>query len=83
MRLQDAPWEYEPNAPCPTCGASHLRCRSDATVARSLSSTGGTVAAARAVCDGRAAIAGHIAGGTHHAFYDRGGVRARPATARQ
>jgi acetoin utilization deacetylase AcuC-like enzyme len=45
---------------------------SDASVRRSLSSTGGTVAAARAVCDGRSAIAGHIAGGTHHAFFDRG-----------
>ena len=45
---------------------------SDASVKRSLSSTGGTVAAARAVLDGRSAIAGHIAGGTHHAFYDRG-----------
>jgi acetoin utilization deacetylase AcuC-like enzyme len=59
-------------------------------VRRSLSSTGGTVAAAKAVCealrkrqhqqqqmqqhDSRKPIiwAAHVAGGTHHAFYDRG-----------
>ena len=43
---------------------------------RALSSTGGTIAAMRAVC-GRAGkeaprFSGHIAGGTHHAFSDRG-----------
>jgi acetoin utilization deacetylase AcuC-like enzyme len=41
-------------------------------VQRSTSSVGGTVAAMRAVCSGEAAFAGHIAGGTHHAFYDYG-----------
>ena len=43
-------------------------------VNRALSSTGGTVAAAHAVCraDATAIFAGHIAGGTHHAFADRG-----------
>ena len=45
-----------------------------AFVDRALSSTGGTIAATRAVCEskGGAAWAGHIAGGTHHAFADRG-----------
>lgn len=46
---------------------------SEASVRRSLSSTGGTIAATRAVLtqpDVR--FAGHIAGGTHHAFADRG-----------
>jgi len=44
------------------------------SVDRSLSSTGGTVAAMHAVCrEGAAArFSGHIAGGTHHAFPDRG-----------
>jgi acetoin utilization deacetylase AcuC-like enzyme len=43
---------------------------SPAFVRRSLASTGGTLAAARAaLCDG---IAGNLAGGTHHAFADRG-----------
>lgn len=41
-------------------------------VQRSTSSVGGTVAAMRAVCSGEAAWAGHIAGGTHHAFFDYG-----------
>lgn len=58
-------------------------------VARSLSSTGGTVAAAKAVCDAKRLSSlqplesssflkqgpfwsAHVAGGTHHAFYDRG-----------
>jgi acetoin utilization deacetylase AcuC-like enzyme len=49
-------------------------------VKRALSSTGGTVAAACAVCDAlisrsTATVpvwAAHLAGGTHHAFYDRG-----------
>ena len=50
---------------------------SPAGVNRALSSTGGTVAAARAVADARRAggglrVAGHVAGGTHHAFFDRG-----------
>lgn len=44
-----------------------------ASVNRSLSSTGGTVAAARAVCTRPGLLrAGHLAGGTHHAFADRG-----------
>ena len=44
------------------------------SVNRALSSTGGTVAAMHAVCapDATARFAGHIAGGTHHAFADRG-----------
>eukprot|EP00980_Cylindrotheca_fusiformis_P028636 scaffold22620_cov131-Cylindrotheca_fusiformis.AAC.31 len=49
-------------------------------VERALSSVGGTVAAACDVCEiwearnkkGMAPWAAHIAGGTHHAFYDRG-----------
>eukprot|EP00729_Bicosta_minor_P020924 gene20924-4537_t len=47
-------------------------------VDRALSSVGGTVAAARAVCEplqeGAEPLlfAGHLAGGTHHAFADRG-----------
>ena len=45
---------------------------SQASVNRSLSSTGGTVAAMREVCTTPAMLAGHIAGGTHHAFADRG-----------
>mmetsp|Transcript_57083 Transcript_57083/g.77870 ORF Transcript_57083/g.77870 Transcript_57083/m.77870 type:complete len:97 (-) Transcript_57083:6-296(-) len=45
---------------------------SQASVDRSLSSTGGTVAAMRAIAEGRCTIAAHIAGGTHHAFSDRG-----------
>ncbi|EOD37570.1 hypothetical protein EMIHUDRAFT_460499, partial [Emiliania huxleyi CCMP1516] len=49
---------------------------SEAGKLRALSSTGGTVAAMHAVCrPGGARFAGHIAGGTHHAFADRG-VRA-------
>jgi acetoin utilization deacetylase AcuC-like enzyme len=43
---------------------------SPAFVRRSLASTGGTVAAARAAL--REGIAGNLAGGTHHAFADRG-----------
>jgi acetoin utilization deacetylase AcuC-like enzyme len=45
---------------------------SQASVDRSLSSTGGTVAAARAVCEKGVVFAGHLAGGTHHSFADRG-----------
>jgi len=46
---------------------------SEASVARSLSSVGGTLAATRAVFQSdRVAFAGHLAGGTHHAFADRG-----------
>lgn len=46
---------------------------SRASVERSLSSTGGTIAAARAVCESPSTmLAGHLAGGTHHAFADRG-----------
>lgn len=49
-------------------------------VKRALSSTGGTIAAACAVCDALISRktttvpvwAAHLAGGTHHAFYDRG-----------
>lgn len=39
---------------------------------RALSSVGGTLAATRSVCSNQAVAAGHIAGGTHHAFFDRG-----------
>jgi acetoin utilization deacetylase AcuC-like enzyme len=45
---------------------------STAGVHRSLSSVGGTIAATRYVCTTNAASACHIAGGTHHAFYDYG-----------
>ncbi|CAM9780265.1 unnamed protein product, partial [Ectocarpus fasciculatus] len=59
---------------------------SEASVKRSLSSVGGTVAAMHAVCAGGELrdslpwvrrktpplFSGHIAGGTHHAFSDRG-----------
>jgi len=45
---------------------------SPASVKRALSSVGGTVAAAHAVCGGQHQFSGHIAGGTHHAFYDYG-----------
>lgn len=48
-------------------------------VQRSASSVGGTIAAMRAVCEGNSdcdeppvPVAAHLAGGTHHAFYDRG-----------
>jgi acetoin utilization deacetylase AcuC-like enzyme len=41
-------------------------------VQRSTSSVGGTIAAMRAVCEEEYKVAGHIAGGTHHAFYDYG-----------
>jgi acetoin utilization deacetylase AcuC-like enzyme len=41
-------------------------------VQRVASSVGGTVASMRSVCDGSVPIAAHLAGGTHHAFYDRG-----------
>jgi len=41
-------------------------------VKRALSSVGGTVAAAHAVCRGPYLFSGHVAGGTHHAFYDYG-----------
>ena len=43
---------------------------SEAFVRRSLASTGGTLAAARAAL--REGLAGNLAGGTHHAFADRG-----------
>jgi acetoin utilization deacetylase AcuC-like enzyme len=43
---------------------------SPAFVRRSLASTGGTLAAARAAL--REGLAGNLAGGTHHAFADRG-----------
>lgn len=39
---------------------------------RALSSVGGTVAAMRAVLNGESETAGHLAGGTHHAFFDYG-----------
>ena len=44
------------------------------SVDRALSSTGGTVAATHAVCrpGATARVSGHLAGGTHHAFADRG-----------
>lgn len=44
------------------------------SIDRALSSVGGTVAAARALFEGaeRRCLTGHIAGGTHHAFADRG-----------
>lgn len=45
------------------------------SVNRALSSTGGTIAAAHAICAAGptgATFSGHIAGGTHHAFADRG-----------
>ena len=45
---------------------------SPAGVKRALSSVGGTVAAAHAVCAGPYVFSGHVAGGTHHAFYDYG-----------
>ena len=45
---------------------------SRASVKRTLSSVGGTVAAMHAVCRDGYATAGHLAGGTHHAFFDRG-----------
>jgi acetoin utilization deacetylase AcuC-like enzyme len=45
---------------------------SPAGVKRALSSVGGTVAAAHAVCSGEYLFSGHVAGGTHHAFYDYG-----------
>ncbi len=45
---------------------------SRASVKRALSSVGGTVAAMHAVCRDGYAAAGHLAGGTHHAFFDRG-----------
>jgi acetoin utilization deacetylase AcuC-like enzyme len=45
---------------------------SEPGVARSLSSTGGTLHAMRKVMNKEVAVAAHLAGGTHHAFYDRG-----------
>jgi len=43
------------------------------SIDRALSSTGGTVAAARALFEREGQrVTGHIAGGTHHAFADRG-----------
>jgi acetoin utilization deacetylase AcuC-like enzyme len=42
-------------------------------VARTLSSAGGTVAAThRALAPHGPLVTGHLAGGTHHAFFDRG-----------
>jgi acetoin utilization deacetylase AcuC-like enzyme len=43
-----------------------------AHVKRALSSVGGTVAAMHSVCRDGYRVAGHIAGGTHHAFFDYG-----------
>jgi acetoin utilization deacetylase AcuC-like enzyme len=45
---------------------------SAAGVARTCSSVGGTIAAMRSVCSQQCSVAGHLAGGTHHAFFDRG-----------
>ena len=46
-----------------------------AGVQRTISSVGGTVAAMRAVCgEDSCCVSGHVAGGTHHAFYDYGEV---------
>jgi acetoin utilization deacetylase AcuC-like enzyme len=46
---------------------------SEASVQRSLSSVGGTLAAARrAMAAGGPRITGHLAGGTHHAFHSHG-----------
>ncbi len=45
---------------------------SQAGVARCASSVGGTLAATRSVCSDESQVAAHLAGGTHHAFYDRG-----------
>ena len=42
------------------------------SVNRSLSSVGGTVAATHMACTRKAFFAAHLAGGTHHAFRDRG-----------
>lgn len=41
-------------------------------ILRATSSAGGTVAAMRSVLNSDSNMAGHIAGGTHHAFYDYG-----------
>jgi acetoin utilization deacetylase AcuC-like enzyme len=43
---------------------------SEALVARSLAAVGGTLAAARAALED--GVSGNLAGGTHHAFFDRG-----------
>lgn len=44
-----------------------------ANTMRATSSTGGTIAAMRAIMsDPHSSIAGHLAGGTHHAFWDYG-----------
>lgn len=45
---------------------------SPGSVKRALSSVGGTVAATHAVLQDGYWAAGHVAGGTHHAFFDRG-----------
>mmetsp|Transcript_3286 Transcript_3286/g.10834 ORF Transcript_3286/g.10834 Transcript_3286/m.10834 type:complete len:301 (+) Transcript_3286:154-1056(+) len=51
---------------------------SEAGAGRALSSTGGTIAAATTLAealrrrDGLPLMTGHIAGGTHHAYFDRG-----------
>ena len=46
---------------------------SKASVERSASSTGGTIAAMRSVLSGKSSnMACHLAGGTHHAFYNYG-----------
>ena len=45
---------------------------SPSSVERALSSVGGTVAAMHALGRGEATVAAHVAGGTHHAFRDRG-----------
>ena len=45
---------------------------SESGVARCASSVGGTLAATRSVCSNESQVAAHLAGGTHHAFFDRG-----------
>ena len=49
-----------------------LRPWTDRIVERTLKILGGTVAATHALLDGPLAFAGHLAGGTHHAFADAG-----------
>ena len=55
---------------CVSCKIMDLR--AVAGVRRAASSVGGTVQAMRSVCDGQVLKAAHVAGGTHHAFYDHG-----------
>ena len=42
------------------------------SVNRALSSVGGTIAATHSVCRDECLVSAHIAGGTHHAFFDYG-----------